>query len=748
MKLVKLTQENVSPAAVPIRAGLSFGSSKVFSGANRYHGSTVVACQLKLGIMAGVGSAQLLPEFGQAFLERFQSLPSFLPNNGVSDDFKTALLSRDGVELEALLLEAILAVEHSVSFAQHDLGIIAFAAINQSGDQPSLVWETSRSKISLQAAEIALSGVNELLERQPSEKDSSDESTFANALEALRERVRRKRLAPSTAVIRLEAEKRGIPCQTMGRQHLLLGEGRLQHNLYASMTDSTSMAAQKICADKRQTNRRLMDLRLPAPIQIKVGTPESAMKAAAKIGFPLVVKPVRGKKGRGISVGLIQPDQIEQAFYLAHKSGSDVLVEKFVPGQDYRLLVVGGRVVAAVQRRPPCIIGDGQSTVVSLIDAENENSYRDGFRGFKIVIDEEVMRHLQLLGLSLEDVPGKGQEVRLRTAANVSTGGLPVDVTDQVHPDNREIAEKASLGVGLDVAGIDFITPDISRPYHEIGGAIVEINARPGLDIHTWPVAGKSRNVAGELLNQMFPGQQNGRLPVAMVCGDRGTGTIARALEKILRGAGRSVALTLRSGHFTDGAMAKWSRKQQSQAQRVLLRDPGIDAMVSTVSLRLTGESGLKLERASVSIIVDRVKPGRADQFHLGMDIVARATTDCMVIGAGNLVAYEKLSAHRGKRFILVSNHVNDPGLQAHLAKSGVAVTTQWHDGEKQIQLLSGAEVLASFSLSRLPHHDSATRNHRQVTAFQYAIAAGYAMGLTLESIVTSLSSDVEMIDV
>jgi len=748
MKPVKFTQATANPAAAQFRAGISFGSDKLFSGANRYHGSTVIAYHLELGNLAAVSTAQLLPEFGSAFLERFQSLTSFLPNNGIGDGFKLALLSTDGIDLAQVLLEAILAVEHSVSFAQHDLGSIAFAAIDRDGDQPLVVWETSRPKISRQSAEIALSGVNELLGRLPAENDAGDENAFAKALEGLRESVRRKRLAPSTAVIGLEAEKRGIPCQTLGRQHLLLGEGRLQHHFYASMTDSTSMAAQKICADKRQTNRRLSDLRLPAPSQLKVGTPDSALQAANKIGFPLVVKPVRGKKGRGISVGLGQLDEIEQAFDLAHKSGADVLIEKFVPGLDYRLLVVGGRFVAAVHRRPPSITGDGLSTVQSLIDAENENPYRDGFRGFRIVKDEEVMRHLRMAGLSPEDVPRKGQEIQLRTAANVSTGGLPIDVTDQVHPDNREMAERASLGVGLDVAGIDFITPDISHPYHEIGGAIVEINARPGLDIHTWPVAGKSRNVAGDLLEQMFPGQQTGRLPVAIVCGDSGTGTIARALDKILRGARRSVALTLRSGIYTDGMIAKWSRKQQSQAQRVLLRDPGIDAMVSTVSLRQTGESGLKLERASVSIIMDRVKSGRADQFNLGMDIVARATTDCMVVGAGNLVVHEKLSAYREKRLILVSNRVNDPGLQAHLDNNGVAVTTQWHDGENQILLLSGEEILASFPLSLLPQHGSATKLRHLVTAFQYAIAAGYALGLTPSQIAVSLSNEVEMVNV
>lgn len=750
MKLEKFNAPAAKPTAIPFQSRIRFGSNKLFSGANRYHDSTVITVHLDLGISEGIKKAQLSPKFASGFLERFQSLASFLPNNGISDEFITALHSSGdaSVDLPQILLEAILAVEHSVSFAQHDLGAIDFAAIDRDGDLPLLVWETSRPRVSRMSAEIALSGVNELLNRKPGENNVGDENSFSETLGALLDRVKRKRLAPSTAIISLEAKNRGIPCQTLGRQHLLLGEGRLQHNFYASMTDSTSIAAQKICADKRQTNRRLSDLRLPAPSQIKVGTPDSAMEAAGNIGFPVVVKPVRGKKGRGISVGINQLDEIGPAFELAHKSGADVLIEKFVPGLDYRLLVIGGRFVAAVHRRPPSIIGDGQSTVEALIDAENKNPYRDGFRGFRIDLDGEVMRHLSLAGLSLEDVPKQGLVVCLRTAANVSTGGLPIDVTDQVHPDNREIAERAALGVGLDVAGIDFITPDISRPYPEVGGAIIEINARPGLDIHTWPVAGKSRNVAGDLLEDIFSRQHNGKLPVAIICGDRGIGTVARALDKILRGAQRSVALTLRKGYFINGVVAEWSGRQQSQAQRILLRDPGVDTLVSTVSLRNTAESGLKLERASISVIMDRVKAGGDEQFRLGMDIVARATTDCVIAGVGNLSVREKVSANRDKRLIIVSYLNDDPGLQTHLGNSGVAVTTQWRDGENQAILMAGEKILAGFPLSKLAENDSDINRQRLVTAFLYSIAAAYALGLEPDEIAASLSNTVEMVNV
>ena len=732
---------------VLLRAGIRLGPGRVYSGANRYHATTVIACPVDLGILAGVTTAQMLPEFRSAFLARFRSLPSFLPDNGISDAFVSELGSAEGVDLARLLLEAVVAVEHSISFSRHELGAIGFAAIERDADRPLLLWETSQAKISRRSAEIALAGVNELLDQRAKKTGAGDEDSFAVALEALREKVRRRRLAPSTAAVRLEAEKRGIPCQTLRRQHLLLGEGRLQHHFFASMTDSTSMAAQKICADKRQTNHRLRDLRLPVPAQGKTGTPEQAIELAKKIGFPLVVKPVRGKKGRAVSVGLERIDEIGAAFAQAHQSGADVLVEKFVPGLDYRLLVIGGRFVAAVHRKPPGITGDGRSTVDSLIDAENANPYRDGFRGFKIDKDDEVMRHLRMAGLALTDVPVEGREITLRTAANVSTGGLPFDVTDRVHPENRVMAERAALGVGLDVAGIDFISPDIGRPYHENGGAIVEVNARPGLDIHTWPVAGKSRNVAGALLEHVFPGGQKGRLPVALGCGDRGTGTIARALDRILRGAGRSVALTLREAYYADGRVATWPGRRALQDRSALLRDPGIGTLVSTVSLRQASESGLRLERASVSIVVDRAKAGRSDEFYQGVDIVARATTDSVVVGAGNRVVLEKLATDPGRRLILVANRANDATLRSHLRAGGVAAAIPWRDGENQVVLLSGEETLAGFSLERLIGQRGDGRHPRLQSACCYAVAGAHALGLTAAQIAASLSSAVEMVD-
>jgi cyanophycin synthetase len=484
----------------------------------------------------------------------------------------------------------------------------------------------------------------------------------------------------------------------------------------------------------------LTELRLPVARQIKVGTLEAAYIAAEKIGFPLVIKPVKGKKGKGITAGLTSAEGIKDAFERAHKSGSDVLVERFIAGDDFRLLVIGGRFVAAVNRQPPCITGDGKSTVATLLDRLNEQPYRDGFRGFPVEQDAEFYRLLEQAGLTMSDVPDAGQTVILRSAANVSTGGTPIDVTEQVHADNREIAERAATGVGLDIAGIDFLTTDISRSYREVGGAIVEVNARPGLDIHVWPMVGESRDVAGELLKRSFPTAEDGRIPVVAVSGDRGTGSTARTLDMILRGAGHTVALTLNAQAYVNGASAELTQKQQARAPLILLRDPGIDALVSALSLRQTAKRGMLLEKCTLSVIMDRNKKGDARLFHQGTSIVGRATTDCFVVGSGNMLALDHIAPLSNRRLILVSDRLNDPGMQAHLKAGHEAVTTIWHDGDIQIALMSGTEVVATFPFGVALLDNGKNPKRRLRNALMFAIAAAYGLGLSGEEILTALT--------
>ena len=727
-------------------APITLRSAQVLTGYNVYHPSTVIRQQVDFGVLSDVTSEVAGAQFAQAFLNRFLMLESFLPNNGFKDAFIERLQKSADVSFSEILLEAILAVEASIAFARHELSMIPYAAIRKQKNDTFLIWASFDPRLSREAAQVALLGLLEALPTQLQAPRGNVSSNFTSAYQKLRKSARRQRLAPSTAVIKLAASKRGIPCEALGRQHLLLGQGCLQHSIYASMTDTTSIAAQKICQDKHQTNRRLSELRLPVPRQIKVGSEKAALSAAKKLGAPLVVKPVKGKKGMGISVGIHTPEDVGKAFFRAHRSGSDVLVERYIPGHDYRLLVIGGKFIAAVNRQPPKVTGNGKSTITTLINELNADPYRDGFRGFPVTRDSELQRLLDQRGLSFDDILKKGDNLTLRAAANVSTGGIPIDVTDHVHPDVREMAERAATGVGLDVAGIDFLTGDISRSYRDIPSAIIEVNARPGLDIHVWPKVGKARDVAGELLNLSFPPGTSGRIPVIAVAGDKGTGSTARILDMLLRGAGRFVALALRSRAFIHGASADLSDDQQKLAPLVLLRDPEVETLVSTLSPRQTSRQGMLLDGVDLTIIMDRVKPGNADSFHRGLDVVCRATSDCFIVGAGNMVALNKVAAFDDKRLILVDERINNPGLQAHLKNGGDAVTTQWTDGETRAVLISGEQILATFPINVTTSRDGRIKRQRLKHAMLYAIGAAHGLGMSGTEILSALENAPEII--
>lgn len=679
--------------------------------------------------------------FPQKFLDRFLGIESMAPNNGMKGDFIKRLSSPLGVSLKEILLEAILAVETSVAFSMHELNHIGFAAIQNNDHYIDYIWECTTPRFSRRSAEVALLGLVELLPTRLNSHQVSGGHDFLSALKQLKSSAVRNRLSPSTSVIKLAAKRKGIPLETLGTQHLVLGEGKLQRHMYASMSDTTSSASQKICMNKRQTNRRLKELRLPVAKQVRVGSVDGALKAATTLGFPIVIKPVKGKKGHAVTAGIQSPDLVPDAFKKAHKGGSDVLIERFIAGDDFRLLVVGGKFIAAVKRLPPTIKGDGESTVEMLIDRLNADPYRDRFRGFPVKKDAEVSHLLNQAGVTMTDVLEKDKCIALRSAANVSTGGIPIDVTDLVHPDNQDMALRSAAGVGLNIAGVDFITRDISKSYREVGGAIIEVNARPGLDIHIWPKIGVSRDITADILKLVFPSESNGRIPIVAIAGDKGTGAPARNLDMILRGSGKSVALALRRHSYLNGKPAEMSESQQNIAVKVLLRDPDVETLVSTVSLRRAAKNGLFLEKCSLSILMDRFVEEKTELFHKGLDIIERATTHCFVVGADNHLVFNKLKSIGTKRLILVSDKFNSTRLQEHLADGHSAVTTNWNDGKVRILLLSGEDILASFDTELVASPGGRFRTIRLAKGLMFAIAAAHGLGMSGPEIAYALAN-------
>jgi cyanophycin synthetase len=348
--------------------------------------------------------------------------------------------------------------------------------------------------------------------------------------------------------------------------------------------------------------------------------------------------------------------------------------------------------------------------------------------------------------LTLDSVPEAGREFTLRGTANVSTGGLSIDITELVHPDNRKMAERAAQGVGLDVAGIDFITTDITRSYREVGGVITELNARPGLCVHTWPREGKARNVAGRVLRLFYPVEHTGRIPTVIVAGDKGTSSTARMLDMALRGAGHSVALALGKGAYVNGVAAELSESQQKRAPLSLLRDPQIDTLVATVSPRLLSKRGLLLETCAVTVLMDSPVEGDAGVFHQGLDILDRATTGCFVVGSGNAMALSRLKKLETRRLILVGERLHDPAMQEHLNAGHTAVSTLWLDGKIRIVVFSGTEFQASFSMATRDPRAGRAKTRRLKNAKMYAIAAALGLGLGVDELTEAFKNAPDII--
>ncbi|HEY0444431.1 MAG TPA: acetate--CoA ligase family protein, partial [Candidatus Limnocylindrales bacterium] len=405
--------------------------------------------------------------------------------------------------------------------------------------------------VGLAAGRAAVAIVNGLV---APDAPGAPEVDVAAVVDGLRALADRDGLGPSTQALVDEATRRDIPVLRLDDRNLVqLGWGRRAHRIRATITDETNAIATDLARDKDETSRILERSGLPVPASRIAATPEEAIAAARRIGYPVVVKPADGNHGRAVALGLTSDAAVQQAFIAAVAASrrSDAIVERHVVGRDHRLLVVGGRLVACAERVPAQIVGDGRATVRELVDAVNRDPRRgDGHARqlTKLRLDDAALATLAAQELVPDDVPAAGRVVLLTLTPNLSTGGTSIDRTADVHPDVARVVEMASRLVGLDVAGVDVVTSDISRPLRETGGAIVEINAAPGFRMHTHPAVGRSRNVAAAVVDHLFPEGSTGRIPIAAITGTNGKTTTTRMVAHLLRMGGGVVGCTTTDG--------------------------------------------------------------------------------------------------------------------------------------------------------------------------------------------------------
>jgi cyanophycin synthetase len=461
------------------------------------------------------------------------------------------------------------------------------------------------------------------------------------ALAALRALDEDIRLGPSTGSIVRAALARGIPIRRMNDGSLVqFGWGVKQRRILAAETDRTGAIAESIAQDKELTKMLLDAAGVPVPHGRPVDDAEDAWAAACEIGVPVVVKPRHGSKGRGVAVNLVNRQQVAQAFEAATLVTREVLVEKYIPGQDFRLLVIGERMVAAARREPPQVVGDGTRSIRELVDVVNLDPRRsDGHATSltRIPLDAIALSFLGEMGMTPDTVPAAGRRVLLRGNANLSTGGTATDVTEDVHPDMAERAVEAARVVGLDICGVDVICQSVDRSLEAQGGGVVEVNAAPGFRMHLDPSFGKGRPVGEAVVDALFlPGDQ-GRIPVVAVSGTNGKTTTVRLISHILKTAGRCVGMTCSDGIYVADKRIDDGDCSGPRSARSVLLNPRAEAAVLETARGGILREGLAFDRCDVAVVTN---VGTGD--HLGLSFIT-TVEDLAVI---KRVIVESVASH------------------------------------------------------------------------------------------------------
>lgn len=511
---------------------------------------------------------------------------------------------------------------------------------------------------------------------------------LVQAVADLRRLAERRALGPTTRSLAAEARRRGIPVRRLDEHSFVqLGWGSRQKWLRASITGQTSHLAVEAAGNKALTKSLLRAAGLPAPEGEVVTTAEAAVAAARRIGFPVVTKPLDANHGRGVNVGLADDEAVAWGFEQARAHARRVIVEQALSGRDYRCLVVGGKLVAVAERAPAQVIGDGRRSIEALIAQANDDPRRGvGHEKAmtRIQVDDHVLDNLRRQGLALASVPAEGQTVILRRTANLSTGGAAIDRTDAIHPQTAQVCEQAAAVVGLDVAGIDMVCPDIAAPLARQRAGIVEINAAPGFRMHLEPAEGRARDVARPVIASLFPRAADARIPVFAVTGTNGKSTTVRMLASILKSCGLRVGLTNTSGIYIDGRQIAARDASGPKSARQVLNHPAVDAGVFEVARGGLLREGLGFDWADAGAVLN------ISEDHLGLKGIASlqdladvksvvvesvARRGCSVLNADDPLTLRMARVARGRLAWFSMRGGDDmPGFLArHIAEGGLA---------------------------------------------------------------------------
>jgi cyanophycin synthetase len=562
------------------------------------------------------------------------------------------------------------------------------------------------------------------------------------ALNELRDLDEDVRLGPSTGAIVSAAIARDIPIRRLTEGSMVMfGWGSRQRRIQAAEMDSTSAIGESIAQDKELTKKLLHAAGVPVPIGRTAEDADDAWAAALEIGLPVVVKPKDGNQGKGVTVNVSSKEHMAKAFHAAKEFRDDIMVERYLPGHDFRLLVIGNKLVAAARRDPPQVVGDGVHTVRELVDIVNADPRRGSGHSTsltKIRFDDIAIARLGLQGLEADSVPGQGQRVILRNNANLSTGGTATDVTDDVHPEVAARAVEAAQMIGLDICGVDVVCDNVLTPIENQRGGVVEVNAAPGLRMHLAPSYGKGRAVGEAIVNTMFAPGDDGRIPVVAVTGTNGKTTTVRLIAHLLTASGLRTGMTNTDGVYIEGRQTDSGDCSGPRSARNVLLHPDVDAAVFETARGGVLREGLAFDRCKVAVVTNI---GSGD--HLGLNYITTvedlavlkrvivqnvSESGFAVLNAVDPIVAGMAANCRGK-VIFFGAERGHPVIATHLAQGCRTVYVE--DGH--VVAAEGNE-LNKIALSQVP----ITRNGAigfQVENVMAAVAAAWGVGITWDAI-------------
>ncbi|MBS9718187.1 cyanophycin synthetase [Pseudohalocynthiibacter aestuariivivens] len=664
-------------------------STNVFVGPNVWASFPVIRHVVDLGVLEEWPSVKLGTEFIDGLINALPGLEEHGCSYREPGGFIRRLREDEGTWMGHIM-------EHCALEIQGVAGTdVSFGRTRGTGDpgQYNMVYAYGQRDVGLAAGQLAMRLLMHLL---PAPVKSQVDYEFDDAFDwedELRSYVlsaQRREFGPSTGSLVKAAEERDIPWIRLNNYSLVqFGHGKYQQRIQATITSETRHIAVELSCDKEDTHNLLNDLGLPVPHQRMVYSAQEAVRAAKSIGHPVVVKPLDANHGRGVSIDLNTDEEVSTAFdeAKAHSKSRSILVESFVTGFDHRMLVVNNELVAVAKRVPGHVIGDGKQTIAELVEEVNTDPRR-GIGHEKVLtnleLDNQAMRLMADAGVTSETVLPKDEQLFLRDTANLSTGGTAIDMTDVVHPDNRDMAERAIKALGLDVGGVDFLIDDITQSYKDIGGAIVEVNAAPGFRMHVAPSEGTPRDVSGKVIDMLFPIGTEARIPIAAITGTNGKTTTSRMLAHIMKTSGKHVGMTSTDGVYVDGKLSVKGDMTGPKSAQIVLRDPSVDFAVMETARGGLVRSGLGYQRSNVAACLNVT----AD--HLGLRgintveelavvkrVVVETATETAVLNADDINCLRMADFCQAKSICYITMNSEHALVKEHIRSGGMAVALE-----------------------------------------------------------------------